>query len=266
VDIQTHYKCSHLISSEEIVKTRISIIVAILSISVLAQGQNSIDALRREIVLLRPDAAGAAVILPENVAVPAKKNQALAVVYSLLLPGMGELYAERFDNGKYSLVAEAALWLTYASFQQYGNWLQGDARSFASAHAGAVPSGKDDQFYVNLGNFSNVYDYNDKKLRDRNISEVYDPSQGYYWSWDSDVSRQRFRSLRISSDKVINNSRFVIGAIVVNHILSALNAARLVRQFNKNADEAFGTWQVEPNVIGGLGQVDGVRLTYDYKF
>jgi hypothetical protein len=248
------------------VKTRISIIVAILSISELATGQNSMNVLRHEIVSQRPDAASPVILSTENIASPTKKNQALAVVYSLLLPGMGELYADRFDNGRYSLVAEAALWLTYASFQQYGNWLQGDARSFASAHAGSVPSGKDDLFYVNLGNFSNVYDYNDKKLRDRNISEVYDPSQGYFWNWDSDVSRQRFRSLRISSDKVINNSRFVIGAIVANHILSALNAARLVRQFNKNADEAFGTWQVEPNVIGGLGRVDGVRLTYDYKF
>jgi hypothetical protein len=248
------------------VKTRISIIVAILSISELATGQNSMNALRHEIVSQRSDAAAQAIFSTENIAPPAKKNQALAVVYSLLLPGMGELYADRFDNGRYSLVGEAALWLTYASFQQYGNWLQGDARLFASAHAGAVPSGKDDQFYVNLGNFSNVYDYNDKKLRDRNISEVYDPSQGYFWNWDSDASRQRFRSLRISSDKVINNSRFVIGAIVVNHILSALNAARLVRHFNKNADETFGSWQVEPNVIGWLGQVDGMRLTYDYRF
>ncbi len=247
-------------------KTRISFIVAILSISGLALGQNSMNVLRHEIVSQRSDAAAPAILSSENIASPTKKNQALAVVYSLLLPGMGEIYADRFDNGRYSLVAEAALWLTFASFQQYGTWLQGDARSFASAHAGALPSGKDDQFYVNLGNFSNVYDYNNKKLRDRNISEVYDPSQGYFWNWDSDVSRQRFRSLRISSDKVINNSRFVIGAIVVNHILSALNAARLVRQFNKNADEAFGTWQVEPNVIGGLGEVDGVRLTYDYKF
>ncbi len=247
-------------------KTRISIIVAVFSIFELATSQNSMPVLRHEIVSLRSDEATPKIFSPENIASPAKKNQALAVVYSLLLPGMGELYADRFDNGRYSLVAEATLWLTYASFQQYGNWLQGDARSFASAHAGAVPSGKDDQFYVNLANFSNVYDYNDKKLRDRNISEVYDLSQGYFWSWDSDGSRQRFRALRISSDKVINNSRFVIGAIVVNHILSALNAARLVRHFNKNADESFGTWQVEPNMIGGLGQVDGVRLTYDYKF
>lgn len=247
-------------------KTRICVLVAILSISKFALGQNSTAVLRHEIVSQRSDAAATAILSIENSAFPAKKNQALAVVYSLLLPGMGEVYADRFDNGRYSLVAEAALWLTYASFQQYGNWLQADARSFASAHAGAVPSGKDDQFYVNLGNFSNVYDYNDKKLRDRNISEVYDPSQGYFWNWDSDVSRQRFRSLRISSDKVINNSRFVIGAIVVNHVLSALNAARLVRHFNKNADEAFGTWQVEPNVIGAPGQVDGLRLTYDYKF
>jgi len=248
------------------VKTTISILVVILSLFELANGQNATDGLRREIIAQRTDAPNSVIFSPENFAFPVKKNQALAVVYSLLLPGMGELYADRFDNGRYSLVAEAALWLTYASFQQYGNWLQGDARSFATAHAGTVSSGKDDQFYVNLGNFSNMYDYNDKKLLERNLTEVYDPSQGYYWNWDSDASRQRFRSLRISSDKVLNNSRFVVGAIVVNHILSALNAARLVRQYNKNADEIFGTWQVQPNVIGGLGLADGLRLNFEYKF
>jgi hypothetical protein len=223
-------------------------------------------ALREEMVSHHVAESASAYLPPDNIAIPTKKNQALAAVYSLILPGMGELYAEKFDNGRYSLVAEAAMWITYVSYQQYGTWLQGDARSFATSHAGALPSGKDDQFYVNLGNFATVYDYNDKKLRDRNISEVYDPSQGYFWNWDSDESRQRFRSMRISSDKVFNNSRFVIGAIVVNHLISALNAARLVRHFNKNADEAFGTWQVEPNLLGGPTLTDGLRLTYLYRF
>lgn len=247
-------------------KTQFSIIIALLAITDLVVGQIPTNVLRHDIVAFSAKTSAPAMVLSENTFSIPKKSQALAVVYSLILPGMGELYTDRFDNGKYSLGGEAALWLTYASFQQYGAWLQGDARSFASVHAGALPTGKDDQFYVNMGNFTNVYDYNEKKLLDRNVSEVYDPSKGYFWSWDSDASRARFRSLRISSDKVFNNSRFVIGAIVLNHVLSALNAARLVRQYNKNADEAFGLWQVQPNVIAGVGLVDGVRVSCDYRF
>ncbi len=183
-----------------------------------------------------------------------------------MLPGMGEWYAGDFGSGRYPLVAEAALWLTYASFQQYGTWYKSDARQFASVHSGATLGGKNDQFFVNIGNYDNVYEYNDEKLRERDLPDVYDPAAGYFWSWDTDADRARFRSMRVSSDEIFNNSKFVIGAVVLNHIISAINAARLVRHYNKNADEGLGSWQLEPNLIGGTGQIDGMRLTYTQRF
>ena len=243
-----------------------SIIFATFILAVSLSAQKPIQVLRQQLVSAGGRSDAASLALQETTLLPKKKNQALGVIYSLVLPGMGELYAGGFDNGQYSLTAEAALWLTYISYYQYGTWMQSDARSLVTVHAGASTGGKDDQFFVNAANFSNVYDYNDKKLRDRALDEVYDPAQGYYWSWDSEANRQRFRSLRISSDKVFNNSRFVIGAIVVNHIISALNAARLVRHFNRNAEGAVGAWYIEPNRLTGLGRVDGMRLTYAYRF
>jgi len=45
-----------------------------------------------------------------------KKSVVLAVVASLILPGMGELYAGSFESGKYNLIAEGGLWLTYSGF------------------------------------------------------------------------------------------------------------------------------------------------------
>jgi hypothetical protein len=152
---------------------------------------------------------------------PEQKSVFTSVVYSLVLPGMGELYAGGFDNGKYFLMAESGLWLTFASFELYGNWLRNDARRFAAAHASASIDGKEDQFFVNAANFSSVYDYNEKKLRDRDIIDVYDPNGSYFWQWDNEQSRLRFRDLRVKSDNVFNNVRFVVGAIIVNHIASA---------------------------------------------
>jgi len=222
--------------------------------------------LRQGLASPLPDRPVSAFGVMDNAGAPQKKNQGSAAFYSLLLPGMGELYAGEFATGRYSLVAEATLWLTYISFQQYGNWIQADSRAYAGVHAGASVGGKDDQFFVNIGNFQDLYAYNDKKLRDRNISEVYDPVQGYYWSWDSDADRQRFKALRISSAKVFDNSRFVIGAVIVNHIVSALNAARLVRHYNRAIEESMGSWQLEPNVVSGLGQIGGLKLTYTQRF
>ena len=196
----------------------------------------------------------------------AKKNPLLAVCYSLLLPGMGELYAGRFDVGRYSLIGEGALWLTYASYVHYGNWLRGDARQFAVDHSGANPAGKDDNFYVNLATYNSVYDYNEHQLQSRNITELYDPAQGYYWNWDSDNDRNQFHELRISSDRVINNSKFVIAVIVVNHLVSAVNAARLVRKFNRSLDEELGAWEVTSSLLGGYRQPDGIQLTFERRF
>ncbi len=190
-----------------------------------------------------------------------KKSAAVAALYSLLLPGMGELYANGFESGRYFLGAEAGLWITYASFETYGTWLQKDARSFAVAHSGATANGKSDQFYVDLSNYMNVYEYNDQKLRDRQLEKVYDPSQGYSWQWDSDANRQQFRTSRISSDRVFNNSRFVIGAIIVNHIVSALNAARLVRRYNNNVTESGINFRIDSSLLSDSGAPDGLLLT-----
>lgn len=193
-----------------------------------------------------------------------EKSVFKAVLLSLVLPGLGELYSGEFGAGKYFLIAESGLWLTFASFELYGRWLRSDARQFAARHASASIQGKDDQFFVNLGNFNNVYDYNEKKLRDRDLGRVYDPTGPYYWWWDSERSRVRFRELRVKSDKVLNNVRFVAGAIIVNHLASAINAARLVVRHNK--DVSPESWRIESELLGASSWVDGVRLTFRKDF
>ena len=240
------------------------IVTAVLTLP--SQGQTTSHFLRYDLSTISGGESTAPTAFPDNSAALKKKSQTTAVLFSLILPGMGEWYAGDFGTGRYSLIAEATLWLTYASFQQYGAWFQSDARQFAAVHSGASLGGKNDQFFVNIGNFDNVYDYNDQKLRERDLTDVYDPAAGYFWSWDTDGDRARFRAMRVSGDEIFNNSKFVIGAVILNHIISAVDAARLVRNYNKNAGAGLGSWQLEPNLIGGTGQIDGMRLTYTQRF
>ncbi len=195
-----------------------------------------------------------------------KKSGATAVLYSLLLPGMGELYADGFDDGKYSLIAEGGLWLTYFSFRQYGDWIQKDARNFASVHAGAQINGKDDQYFVNVGNFTDTYEYNAKKLRDRELNRVYSLDGGYNWNWDSDANRKEFRAMRVSSERVLNNSQFVIAAVIVNRVVSAINAARLTRLYNQRSSDGIGSWWLESSLIESGQKLDGIRLSVVHRF
>lgn len=195
-----------------------------------------------------------------------KKSSATAVLYSLLLPGMGELYADGFDEGRYSLIAEGGLWLTYLSFRQYGTWIQNDARNYASVHAGAATAGKDDQYFVNVGNFNDTYEYNEKQLRDRELVKVYNVNTGYYWKWDSDANRREYRAMRVSSERVLNNSQFVIATIVVNRIISAINAARLVREYNSRSTEEIGSWQLESSLLHSGLKPDGLWINIVHRF
>ena len=190
-----------------------------------------------------------------------RKSVGLAAIYSLLLPGMGELYADGFGSGKYFLIAEGALWLTYAAFDVYGSSLQDDARAFAVSHAGVDRSGKDDQYYVDIGNFLEINQYNEKQLRDREPERLYDPNAGFAWRWESDAARVVYREQRISSENMFNNRRFVVGAILINHIASAINAARSAISHNKNIESGQAELSFKAEVMGGFSNPHGILLT-----
>jgi len=195
-----------------------------------------------------------------------KKSAGLAAIYSLLLPGMGELYAGGFGSGKYFLIAESALWLTFSSFEIYGTALREDSRTFATSHAGVDPSGKDDQYYIDIGNFLDTDEYNQKQLQDRELEKVYDPAQGFAWSWDSDQSRLTYRSQRIDSEEIFNSKKFVVIATLVNHVASAINAARAAISHNNALDDAIGELDLRARVLGGPSRPHGILLTLSRNF
>ena len=195
-----------------------------------------------------------------------KKSVGLAAFYSLLLPGMGELYAGGFDSGKYFLIADGLLWLTFAAFEVSGNSLRDDSRAFAVSRAGVDPAGKDDQYYVDIGNFLDIHDYNEKQLRDREPETLYDPAAGYAWVWDSDASRATYRKQRIQSETMYNNNKFVVAGLIVNRVASAINAVRSVIAHNNALNEALGDLSFQADIMGGLAHPHGVMLTVTRGF
>lgn len=167
-----------------------------------------------------------------------RKSVPLAVALSLVIPGMGELYVGNYKTGRYLTGSEAALWITYVSMNFYGKWVRDDARLFASEKAGIDLSGKGGKYFVDIGNYSDIYQYNERKLQERKEDQIYDPFS-YYWKWENDSDRMRYKNLRIKSDEIINSSQFIIAAIIANHIISAVNAGRLAIKFNKDGSEAI---------------------------
>ncbi|HEY6952465.1 MAG TPA: hypothetical protein VI758_08655 [Bacteroidota bacterium] len=188
----------------------------------------------------------------------------LATMLSVVIPGTGELYAGNFQSGKYALMAEVAIWVTYGAVYTHGSWVRQDARLFATEHAGAAFNGKGDKFDVDIGNYASMSDYNQAKLRNRELDLLYtDPS--YNWQWDSDAARTSFKNARIRSDQIYQNAKFVIAAAVVNRILSAFSAAKAASAYNKSAG-VDGAWNIEARPTSTLKVADGWSLQFSYDF
>ena len=160
-------------------------------------------------------------------------SKAKAFFFSFILPGAGEYYAGSSKMAKIFLSSEAILWATYFSFRTYGNWKKDDYQQFAVSHAGVNLSGKDHQYFVNIENYNNIREYNDAKLRQRDPGALYPENEGYAWQWDSKTSRLKYVKLRVASDRAYNGSLFVIAGVILNHVVSGIDAIRVVRK-NQN--------------------------------
>jgi hypothetical protein len=154
-----------------------------------------------------------------------------AFFLSLAVPGAGEYYAGDHAAAKVFFGTECGLWAVYGGFYSYGTSWKHDYMLYAAAHAGVSDaSGKDHDYYSNIENYMTLVDYNDAKLRQRDLRALYPEGGRYDWNWDRDESRRRFERMRIRSDRAFRNSTFVLGGIALNHLISGIDAIRVTRR------------------------------------
>ncbi|MGK9476539.1 hypothetical protein [Melioribacter sp. OK-6-Me] len=178
-----------------------------------------------------------------------KKSAGLAILYSLILPGMGELYAGDYSSGIYFTAADAALWMVYSGYSIYGKWKEDDYKAFAISNGGISTEGKDDTYYASIGIYMNIDDYNRIQELNRNFAYAYNIDT-HYWKWNNNEDRRKYRELWKSSEQAYNNLRFAVGALILNRIISAINAVRLVAIHNRNLNKSLSwdlSFEVENN-------------------
>lgn len=161
---------------------------------------------------------------PNSIESPSKTIQGTAFWQSFLVPGLGQLSTGRKTTGYAFLATEAALIGGLVGLRVIAGRLEDDYRLFADQHAG-VAQDQEHQYYVDLGNWLDVRDYNEARLRDRSYDAMYtDP--GDAWHWDSDANRISFKNMRIDSDEARGQALLLVGGLVLNHLFSAVDAAR----------------------------------------
>lgn len=169
--------------------------------------------------------------VPQQSAKPKVPGQAF--VKSLLFPGWGELYAGAGKRARTFIIAEGLLWASFSLFEIYGGWKRSDMEDFAIARASVSGAGKKKTYYTDISNYNDIYEHNEEMRRFRRYDDVYPVTAENYWSWSSEADRERFDRLRLSSAQAKRNATLLIGAVITNHVLSAIDAIYVVRRQNR---------------------------------
>ena len=193
-----------------------------------------------------------------------KKKTGLAIIYSLLLPGMGELYAGNYSSGKYFTIADGVLWGTLIGVSAYANNQEENYRAFAETYGGVDLDGKDSKYFADIGNYLDIYQYNRRQELDRNFEEIYNLPEDY-WNWHTQATRSEYRTMWKSSENANNSTRFIVGALILNRIASMINAIRLVNAHNNNLKKDLG-WNVSFNYSNQLNIPDNFTMNFVTTF
>ena len=166
-----------------------------------------------------------------------KKSIGTAFFLSLMLPGLGEAYVGKTGYTKVFLSIEAVGWGLFVANEIQVASRSEDYKNYASQHANLLQSGKDEQYWIDIGKYDNIYSFNEQRRRDRNIDAIYTENSEYFWQWDDKSSRLSYDGRRIGTAELEERRTFIIGGIILNHLVSAINALRVARIHNRELEE-----------------------------
>ena len=149
------------------------------------------------------------------------------VIKSLVVPGWGQYSLDNRKHGNIFVSSEILGYALTTFCIVQSNNAEDTYLALASEHAGVTTSGKDYQYWVDIGNYNSIDDYNDEHLRWREFDSIYQLNDKWDGQWESEDNRKKFEEHRIKSDKYALTTKFVIGGIVLNHIISAIDALYL---------------------------------------
>jgi len=195
----------------------------------------------------------------------APSNSRVAMLYSLLLPGLGEYALGHHDRAKVFFLAEGAIWTSYAVFQVQGSHRKDIYQEFARVNAG-VAKRDDDEFYRIIGNYASSdgpFSANEQVRRearanypdDRAKQEEYYQEHAYTgddtWTWQSQAMLDTYQDMRDASLSAYHNSNFSLGLALANRLISVVDTGILAAKKSRaNATTTGFRWNIEAEPSG----------------
>jgi len=168
---------------------------------------------------------------------PAKRRSpAVAGLMSAVVPGAGQLYNGQ-KIGFLFMGIEVASWVAYASLHATGKQEEKDYRKFADAHwsfdryrdtsfEDCPPEGHSD-FGIQDSTLVFLYD-----TRRKDYYEDIGKLLIYSCGWDDQANRATYRDMRANANDFLRNARYATTLVFLNHLVSALHAARTAASHN----------------------------------
>lgn len=185
-------------------------------------------------------------------AAPSKRpGKRRALLYSLLLPGAGELSLGARGRAAGFFVAEGLIWTHYVWFQVAGRLRRDDYIEQAQLNAGVgVASGEDSywkivgQYERSSGSGPGSYEEDvrreardlfpdDPAAQDAYVSQNL-PSGDQAWAWNSSELQKAYRGTRASSNRAFDRAKYSFAAAILNRLVSAVDTQILHRRLMKD--------------------------------
>lgn len=201
-----------------------------------------------------------------------KSRSVKYILYSLAIPGLGEYQLGEKNYITYFLTTEALLLVGAYSLDYYSVSLLNNALNFAENKAGYSGKEKSREFILAMGSYNSLSDYNIAMRQQRNLEAVFPESdKNFHWEWQNQSQRELFRDKRRKSDLIGYSVPFVVGAVFINHAVSAFNVLRIQRSDPKtgftqqegSGESTLWASPVDP-VAGTWG--NGIQLNFKYQF
>ncbi|NOY78382.1 MAG: hypothetical protein GXO76_11000 [Calditrichaeota bacterium] len=166
-----------------------------------------------------------------------------AFLQSLLIPGWAEWKSGAKKRARFFWITEGLLAATFTGFQIYGYMKEQDYRAYGAIHAGANFSNKPERFATNISYYTDILEYNEYQRRLRRYDLTYPLTQENWWEWDSEGSMHTFNHLRIQSETAYRNAVITLGVVLMNHVISGIDAIWTTRQYNKRLQAVNPGWK-----------------------
>lgn len=192
---------------------------------------------------------------------PPLRSVKRAVLFSVLIPGAGELYNRSYLSALAFLGIEAGAWFVYAKYTARGNEMTDEFERYANLHwaenrywdsiardSGGQCSASDrtclkdyerDSFSHYLPDSKNQTYYENIGKYDQFNAGWDDSKSGEARQRDSD-NREAYTFMRLETNKKFKTATTATTVVLFNHVLSALHAAYITQRHNQQVKASVG--------------------------